>query len=314
MPFFTNGMRILDLRRVIKSGFINFKRSSFVSLSSVLVMTITLSVITMLIFSQAILNFSLASLEDKVDVTVFFTTGAQESEILSLKSSIEELPEVASVDYVSADQALDNFKERHANDYLTLQALEELDENPLGATLNIKAVETSQYESISNFLESDSALSSNQKVIIDKVNYSQNKLVIDRLISITEGAKKLGIALTIVLMLISLIITFNTIRLVIYIAREEISVMRLVGAENHYIRGPFLVEGMLYGIISAIITMIIFYPMTLWVGANMTSFLGINLHTYYIANFFQLLIVTGVFGMFLGVVSSYWAVRTYLKK
>ena len=87
-------MRILDLRRIIKSGFVNFKRSSFVSLSSVLVMTITLSVITMLIFSQAILNYSLSSLEDKVDVTVFFTLGAPESEILGLKESLEELPEV----------------------------------------------------------------------------------------------------------------------------------------------------------------------------------------------------------------------------
>lgn len=307
-------MKLLDLRRVIKSGFVNFKRSSFVSLSSVLVMTITLSVITLLIFSQAILNFSLASLEDKVDVTVFFTQNAEEGDILSLQTSIEELPEVASVEYVSAEQALQEFKERHANDYLTLQALEELDENPLGATLNIRAVETSQYESIASFLEGDSALDSGRSVIIDKVNYSQNKLVIDRLISITEGAKKLGIALTILLMAISLIITFNTIRLVIYIAREEISVMRLVGAENHYIRGPFLVEGMLYGVISAVITMIIFYPMTLWVGANMTGFLGINLHDYYIANFFQLLVVTSVFGMFLGVISSYWAVRTYLKK
>ncbi len=307
-------MKILDLRRIIKSGFINFKRSSFVSLSSVLVMTITLSVVTMIIFSQAILNFSLASLEDKVDITVYFTQNAQESEILVLKESIEKLPEVARVDYVSAAQALDNFKERHANDYLTLQALEELDENPLGATLNIQAIDTTQYESISNFLESDSALDSGSSVIIDKINYAQNKLVIDRLISISEGAKRLGIALTIVLMAISLIITFNTIRLVIYIAREEIAVMRLVGAENHYIRGPFLVEGVLYGLISAVITMIIFYPMTLWVGANMTSFLGINLHTYYIANFFQLFVITGVFGMILGIVSSYLAVRAYLKR
>ena len=268
----------------------------------------------MIIFSQAILNFSLASLEDKVDITVYFTQNAQESEILVLKESIEKLPEVARVDYVSAAQALDNFKERHANDYLTLQALEELDENPLGATLNIQAIDTTQYESISNFLESDSALDSGSSVIIDKINYAQNKLVIDRLISISEGAKRLGIALTIVLMAISLIITFNTIRLVIYIAREEIAVMRLVGAENHYIRGPFLVEGMLYGLISAVITMIIFYPMTLWVGANMTSFLGINLHTYYIANFFQLFVITGVFGMILGIVSSYLAVRAYLKR
>ncbi len=307
-------MKLLDLRRVIKSGFVNFKRSSFVSLSSVLVMTITLSVLTMIIFSQAILNFSLKSLEDKVDVTVFFTLDAPESEILHLKESIEQLPEVATVDYVSADQALTDFKARHANDYLTLQALEELDENPLSATLNIKAVETSEYESISTFLENEDALGAGQRSIIDKVNYFQNKLVIDRLISITEGAKKLGIALTIVLIAISLIITFNTIRLVIYIAREEISVMRLVGAENHYIRGPFLVEGMIYGLISSVITMIIFYPMTLWVGANMTSFLGLNLHSYYLANFFQLFIIMAVVGMLLGVISSFLAVRAYLKK
>ncbi len=307
-------MKLLDLRRIIKSGFINFKRSSFVSLSSVLVMTITLSVITLIIFSQAILNFSLKSLEDKVDVTVFFTLDAQESDILRLKESIEQLSEVRSVDYVSSDQALENFRERHSNDYLTLQALEELDRNPLSATLNIKAVETSEYESISKFLENETALDGSQKNIIDKVNYFQNKLVIDRLISITEGARRLGIILTIVLVAISLIITFNTIRLVIYIAREEISVMRLVGAENHYIRGPFLVEGMLYGIISSVITMLIFYPMTLWVGANMTNFLGINLHTYYLANFFQLFIINAVFGMVLGIVSSYLAVRAYLKK
>ncbi len=141
-----------------------------------------------------------------------------------------------------ARRGIKDFKARHANDYLTLQALEELDRNPLSATLNIKAVETSEYESISNFLESESALDSSQSVIIDKVNYFQNKLVIDRLISITEGARRLGIALTVVLIAISLIITFNTIRLVIYIAREEISVMRLVGAE----KTPVIGEGECY--------------------------------------------------------------------
>jgi cell division transport system permease protein len=277
-------------------------------------MTITLSVVTMIIFSQAVLNFSLASIKDKVDVTVFMTVSAPETDTLNLKKSIEALPTVASVTYISAEQALENFKAKHANDFLTLQALEELDGNPLGATLNIKATDTANYESIATFLENKDALGSGQKVIIDKVNYSQNKLVIDRLISITEGARRLGIAVTIVLMIISLIITFNTIRLVIYISRDEISVMRVVGAENHYIRGPFLVEGMLYGLISSIITMILFYPMTLWAGANMTDFLGLNLHTYYIANFFQLFVITAVFGMILGIISSYSAVRAYLKK
>lgn len=307
-------MKILDLRRVIKAGFVNFKRSSFVSLSSVLVMTITLSVVTLIIFSQAVLNFSLASIKDKVDVTVYMTLSASETDILNLQKSIEELPTVASVSYISADQALENFKAKHANDFLTLQALQELDSNPLGATLNIKAVDTSDYDAIAKFLDNKGLIDSGQKVVIDKVDYSQNKLVIDKLISITEGARRLGIAVTFILMIISLIITFNTIRLVIYMSREEISVMRLVGAENHYIRGPFLVEGMLYGVVSAIIAMILFYPITLWVASNMTDFLGINLHTYYISNFFQLLIINAVFGMILGVISSFFAVRTYLSK
>ena len=157
-------------------------------------------------------------------------------------------------------------------------------------------------------------LASNQKVIIDKVNYFQNKLVIERLVSITEGARKLGIAVTLILVLISVVITFNTLRLTIYISRDEIAVMRVVGAENHYIRGPFMVEGMIYGFISALITMIIFYPISLWLGANMTEFLGINLYTYYLSNFFQLLIITSISGMLLGVISSFLATRTYLKK
>jgi len=307
-------MKVIDIKRIIRGGFLNFVRNGFVSLSSVLVMTITLSVITLIILSQAVLSFSLSQLQEKVDVTVFFTVGASESEILGIQTQLEQLPEVANVEYISSNQALENFRERHSTDYLTLQALEELDENPLGATLNIEAIEASEYEQIANFLESGDALASNQKVIIDKINYFQNKLVIDRLISITEGAKKLGLGITLVLVLISVIITFNTLRLNIYIAREEIGVMRVVGAENHYIRGPFMIEGMIYGLVSAFITMLIFYPISLWLGANMSDFLGINLNTYYFSNFFQLFVITAVFGMLLGVVSSFLATRAYLKK
>ncbi len=277
-------------------------------------MTITLCVITLIIFSQAVLNFSLGQLKDKVDVTVFFVPGASESEILGIREQLTKLPEVATAEYISAEQALQNFRDRHSDDYLTLQALEELDQNPLGATLNIKAVEASEYGEIAKFLDSGDALSSNQKNIIDKINYFQNKLVIDRLISITESARSLGIGITLVLVLISVVITFNTLRLVIYISREEIGVMRVVGAENHYIRGPFMVEGMIYGLVSALITMILFYPMSLWLGANMTDFLGINLNTYYFSNFFQLLVINAVFGMLLGIISSFFATRAYLKK
>lgn len=300
-------------KRIIKSGFVNFWRNGVVSLAGILVMTITLFVIGSIIFLGAILNTSLEQIKNKVDINVYFTTVAPEEEILSLKKSIESLSEVSFVSYVTRDEAIANFRERHKNDYLTLQALDELGENPLGASLSIKAKEPSQYESITKFLESKEAVSANGKKIIDKINYYQNKIAIDKLTKIIDSAKKIGLAITIVLIAISIIITFNTIRLAIYTAREEISVMRLVGGGNAYIRGPFLVEGTMYGVISSIITIVLFYPVTLWLGQTTENFFGgINLFEYYLSNFWQLLAIILLSGIALGVVSSFLAVRRYL--
>lgn len=308
MAFTTN------LKRIIRSGSINFWRNGSVSLASVLISTVTLSVITALIFLQAILNYSLALVKDKVDVTIYFNTSAPEEKILNLKASIEKLPEVAAVAYTSQTQALEDFKTRHAGDYLTLQALDELDQNPLGATLNVKANETSQYESIAKFLQGDNALTQESSDIIDKINYNQNKVVIDRLSSIISGAQRLGYAITLVLIGICILITFNTIRLTIYIAREEIGIMRLVGAGNAYIRGPFIVEGVMYGIISSLITMLIFYPVSLWLGAKMTDFFGMNVYDYYLSNFFEIFLILLATGVILGAISSGLAIRRYLRK
>ena len=147
------------LKRVIKGGFLNFKRGGVVSWAAVLVVTITLSVITFIILLQAVLHFSLNQIKDKVDVTIYFTTGAPEDQILALKSSLEQLPEVASVSYTSADDALAQFRDRHESDYPTIQALDELGTNPLGAYLNIKAKDVSQYGDIATFLQSDNAIS-----------------------------------------------------------------------------------------------------------------------------------------------------------
>jgi cell division transport system permease protein len=307
-------MSFLDTKRIIKSGFTNFTRNGIISLASVLVVTITICVITSLVFLQAILTSSLSQIKDKVDVTVYFTTNANEDKILELKASLEKMPEVRAVTYISSDEALKAFRARHENDYLTIQALDELKDNPLGASLNIKAQETSQYEAISKYLENNSDIQSEGSKIIDKINYNQNKVIIDKLNSIIDGAQRLGFAITLVLVIISILITFNTIRLTIYISREEISIMRLVGAANKYIRGPFIVEGILYGLIASIVTLGIFYPLTMWLGNHMSAFLGMNLYTYYINNFFEIAGIAIVSGTFLGIVSSSLAIRRYLKK
>jgi cell division transport system permease protein len=303
-----------DTKRVIRSGYRNFLRSGFTSLASVLIMTITLVVITSLLFVQVALQSSLANIKEQVDVTVYFTQGSDEESIKSIQASIEKLPEVATALYISEDQALANFREKHAKDYLTLQALDELDGNPLGASLNIKTKDPSQYETIAKYFEQDTALAKQALTIVDKVDYYQNKLVIDRLTSIINGAKRLGFALSSLFIIISIIITFNTLRLIIYMSREEISVMRLVGAANRYIRGPFMVSGMLVGVSAAFITMILFWPISYWLGSQMTEFLGINLFSYYASNFFQLFFIMLVSGIIIGTISSVFAIRRYLNK
>lgn len=302
-----------ESKRIIKAGFINFTRSGLVSWAAVLVTTITLSVITAIVILQAVLYFSLGQIKDKVDVAIYFNVGAPEDQILALKSSIEKLPEVAEVSYTTAGEALRVFRERHENDYPTIQALDEIKDNPLGGSLNVRAKEVSQYASIANFLKSDNALVTGSASIIYKVNYNQNKLVIDRLNSIISGAQKLAFLITLILIIVSIIITFNTIRLTIFIAKEEIGVMRLVGASKMMINGPFMVEGAIYGIISTIITLIIFLPITVWFSHNMTGFLGLDLYDYYLSNFFQIFIIILLSGVFLGVISSFLASRKYLK-
>ncbi len=307
-------MLAIHAKRIIRSGYHNFIRNGFTSAASVLMMTITLFVITSLFFIQATLSSSLNDIKEKVDIIVYFVPGANETEIKNIEASLSKLPEVSQVTYTSQEEALSQFKDKHSNDYLTLQALDELNENPLGASLNIKAKDPSQYESISKYFEGDDTLAKGALTIIDKIDYHQNKIVIDRLTSIINGAKKLGFVVSLVLVLISIIITFSTIRLIIYMSREEIGIMKLVGAGGKYIRGPFIVSGILVGICASIITILIFFPVTIWLGNKMTDFIGINLFTYYKENFIQLFVIMLISGTFLSTISSLFATHRYLKK
>lgn len=308
-------MFLTTTKRILKSGFFSFWRNGFVSLSSVLIMVVTLFVIGSTIFLGAILDSTLTEITNKVDVNVYFVTSAAEEDILAIKSRLETLPEVKGVSYVSREQALEEFKERHKDDQFTIQALEELTDNPLGAVLNIRATEPSQYEGVAQFLEGDNVLSKNGSPIVDKINYFQNKAAIDRLTRIIDSADKLGFALTIVLVIVSILITFNTIRLVIYISREEIGVMRLVGASGSYVRGPFVVGGMIYGFVAGVITLLVFYPITFWLGGVTEGFfIGLNVFEYYLANFGQMSLIILLSGIIIGAVSSYLAVMRYLNK
>ena len=301
------------VKRVTKAGIVNFLRNGWVSLATVLVLIVALFTIGSLIFARAILTTALDQLQDKVDVSVYFKTNAGEADILAVKDKLEKLGEVKAVEYVSREQSLSNFIERHKDNALIVQSLSEIGDNPLGAVLNVKAKETSQYESIANFLGSSSELVG-ENSIIDKINYHQNKVVIEKLTKIFDSARNLGASISFILIIISVLVTFNTIRLAIYTAREEIGVMRLVGASERFVSGPFVIEGVLMGAVASVIAMVIFYPFTLWLGPATESFLSeINIYHYYLSNFFEIFAILLFVGVGLGVVSSLIAVRRYLK-
>lgn len=304
-----------DFKRIARSGFINFYRNGVVSATAVLMMTVTLLVIGVIVFTNAVLGYARAQVENKVDINIYFYPTVTESQVTDVKKTLEQLPEVRDIVYTSREDALLNFKERHANDYLTLQALEEIGTNPFGASLGVHARSAEDYEHIAEIVSGDAALVPGSENVIQKINYYQNKEIIGRLSSIIQSVNRVGGALTIFFIVISILITFNTIRLAIYMAREEISVMRLVGAENKYISGPFLTEGILSGAIAALVSTILFYPITLWISrATEVFFGGFRLVEYYGDNFIQLLVLLLAIGMLLGVISSFLAVRKYLKK
>jgi cell division transport system permease protein len=304
----------LTTKRVARYGLTGFVRNGFVSLAAVLIMTITLFVVAGLMIAGAALNTTLTTLTEKVDVTVYFTTDATEQQITDVQTSLKALPEVSAVIYVNRDQALADFKARHANDQLTMQALEELGDNPLGASLEIRAKETSQYESIAKYLTAQQEGATGAGAVIDKVNFYQNKTAIDRLTNIIDSSRTFGFVVAIILGISSLLISFNTIRLAIYTSRDEIGVMNLVGASHWYVRGPFMIAGVLYGVVSGVIVLLVLYPITAWLGPASERFLGsFNVFTYFVSSFPALFLVVMGSGIVLGSLSSYLAIRRYLR-
>ena len=304
---------ITSFKRVIRAGFVGFWRNAFVSLSAIFVITVTLTVVGSMMLLEQLLNASLSQIKEKVDINVYMVTTASDEAISELRDSIKSLADVEEVVYTSREDALLEFRERHKSDDLTIQALEELGENPLGATLSIRAKETSQYESIATFLEEYRTATPVETPLIDRINFNQNKEAIDKLTKIIETVSRVSYITMLVLVAASVLIAFNTIRLAIYTAREEIGVMRLVGASNMFIRGPFILQGVMYGVVSGVLTLLILYPTVLWLGPGTEVFFSVNIFTYFVSNFGYLFSVLVGSGVVLGMVSSTLAIARYLR-
>jgi cell division transport system permease protein len=303
-----------SLKRVCKSGAVYFWRNAFVSLSTILIMMITLFVVSGVLLGGVLLDVSLKEVQQRVDITVYFANSADEREVLTIKDKIEKLPEVKSIKYVSREEALELFKTRHENNELLLQALSELGSNPLSASLTIQAKDPSQYESIASFLSGTGVLTSDKQNIIDKITFFDLKRAIETLNKVTKTIREFGITLVALLAIVTVIIAFNTIRLTIYIAKDEISVMRLVGANNAFVQGPFVVSGIICGLVATMATMLVLVPV-LYYGAPVVKnlFAEFNIFTYFLIHSWQVLAIHLTVSVALGAGGSWLAVRKYLK-
>jgi len=300
---------VTTIYRIFKHGFQNFWRQRLISVATLTVMLLALIVFSSLIIFNVVATSALDSIQEKIDISVYFKTNALEDEVLRIKRSLEELEEVKSVEYISRDKALEMFKERHLEDATITQAVDELGENPLSASLNIKADDPSKYSLIASYLEHNTL-----DEYVEKVSYAQNQVVIDRLASIINISRQAGLFLTIILAIVAILVVFNTILLAIYSNREGIEIMRLVGASNMFIRGPYIVEGLIYGIVSAILSMAVILPVIYFISPYLKVFIpSMDLAGYFMDNIFTLFSYQLLFGVGIGIISSLIAIRRYLK-
>jgi cell division transport system permease protein len=303
-------MESIAIYRAIKTGVVNYWRNVWLSATATLIMIVTLTILTVIILLFSLTSFAVGNVQERVDISVYFQNQISEEQILVIKSDLEKLPEIGSVTYISSAEALELFKQRHANDPLIQESLGQLTENPLPPTLQVKAKELEQYPYIVNELNK-----SEYQQFIKDVNFEDNRIVIERLSKILSIVKKAGIALAVIFAIIAILVIFNTIRLTIYNRREEVEIMRLVGATNWYIRWPFIIESMLYGIVASIVTILLTVPVYQYIIPKMNTYLGVNPGSegFVQLNLPLLFLIQLAVALFLGVLSSMIAIRRYLK-
>lgn len=296
------------LTRIIKFGWQGFLRNSGFSVGTTFVTFIALFLITSIFVVQGVGKNIVSSLESKVDISVYFNVDATDANIAFVQKVINTYPGVAKVEYISRDQAIANFRETHKNDTNLIEALNELDTNPLPASLNIQATETEDYANIASFLGREDF-----KNIISKVNYSQNEQVIQRLTSITQAIQVGGMAISIILALIAFAVTYNTIKISIFAQREEIEIMRLVGAGNALIRGPYIFQGILMGILASILSIGLLYGVAYAFSSNIPQlFQELKITDFVKENLLIIFSLDLLCGMLLGGLSSFFAAEKHL--
>lgn len=298
-----------NLVRILNNAWKSFSRNIWLSFATLFMMFVALGTIGGLTLFNASLDAFITGLKDKVDVSIYFIEEAQERDILSVKSTLEKREEIKTIKYISKNEALNIFTARHSDNEVLLESLGELDNNPLQASLNIRVYNPDQFEDIVEFLENSSA-----NIIIDDINFRENQKVIDSITSIAASINRGGFLFTLILTGLIIFVMLNTIRLAIYTARDEVYIMKLVGASNWFVRAPFVVIGAMYGLIAGASVILVTFLAT-WLLHSQVSliFADIDFYGYFIQNIWSFSATIIISGIVLGAGSSYFAVRRYLK-
>jgi len=227
--------------RAIKYAFQNVARNLGMTIITITILTLALVSVNVLIGLRGLTKAAIVAVEQQVDVSIFFTASATEAQIEQVKNYVYEVAAVSKSDYISPEQALEAFRARHDADADIVKSLDVLEENPLGAILVVRTKDTADYKKILTALASD-----NFKTIIQKRSFEDRGRIVENVQMLTNRLAQFSLGLAILFACIAVLIIFNAIRVAIYTQRDEISIKKLVGATNGFIRAPFLIEAMLY--------------------------------------------------------------------
>ena len=301
--------------RVLHTGVVNFIRNASLAIAAMAVMVVTLTIVLFSLITNATLTNTIDDIASKVDVSVFLKDSVTEAQGKELTAKIKQQPSVQSVEYLSKEQALAAYVKQNANNQ-ALSAAATLSNNPIPATIHVKPKELKQLGALKNYLTSPANLALQTE---GSPSYSGDRQkAIDNITKATEALRMIGIIAVIVFAVVSALIIFNTIQMAIFNRRAEIQIMRLLGASSSYIRGPFIVESVIYGVLSAVISVLIinatFAASSGALQASSLGLLDINYASqYFTDHFLRFLAMQIGVGVLIGAVSSFIATRRYLK-
>ncbi len=308
------GRRTTTTGRIIRTGFLYFARNAWLAVAAMATMIITLAIILFSIIVNATFANQVDQITNKIDISVYLKDSVTPEQAKNFVSKIEQLSNVEQVTYLDKSAALRAFiKQNIGNDKL-LAAVNETD-NPLPATIKIKPKDLNKMDEIRTFVTKAEW----QKLQSDPISDSgERRATIDKITHATNILQRAGIIAVAVFALISVLIIFNTIQMAIFNRRDELQIMRLLGASTGYIRAPFVVETVIYGVLSAIVSILIINALFITASSSLqATSLGLleisYSQQYFQERYGQLLLMQLTLGILIGAASSVIATQRYLK-